>query len=411
MVHRSLKHHARGARDHRGMTRLNAATDTAAPRDAVAAVVHHDPYPFYAGLVASRPFHHDGELNLWVAASAEAVAAVLTHPAGRVRPIGEPVPAALRGSPVGEVFGGLVRMNDGDARHDVPRTALIARVQALGEGGGRIEAVAEYRAHRLADAVRPWADPRAFLQFAFAVPTHVIGSLLGVPDDGLDELTQLVGDLVSSFSPPAAPASPAPSASSASDVMSRGARAARRLGEIFGADGANANPGVANVIGLLTQAQDATAALIATTLLTLRRSLRLLDTVERAPALLADVIEEVVRYDAPVQNTRRYLAEPATILGQPLPAATAILVVLAAANRDPAANAEPASFHPTRPARRSFTFGLGPHACLGQTLATTIARAGVARILASGVDVSRLDPRPAYKPYPNIRLPLLTWRP
>lgn len=397
------------------MTRSSVDADAAAaPRDVVGAVVHHDPYPFYAGLVANRAFYRDRELNLWVAASAEAVAAVLTHPAGRVRPVGEAVPAVLRGSAVGEIFGGLVRMNDGDARHDVPRSALIARVQALGAGGGRVEAVAEYRAHRLADAVRPWGDPRAFMQFAFALPTHVIGSLLGVPEDGLDELTQLVGDLVSSFSPPVAPVAPAAvapaGAGAAEEVLSRGGRAVRRLREIFAADGASANPGVANVIGLLTQAQDATAALMATTLLTLRRSLRLLDSVERAPALLGDVIEEVVRHDAPVQNTRRYLAEPATILGQPLPAATAILVVLAAANRDPAANAEPASFQATRPARRSFTFGLGPHACLGRTLATTIARAGVARILASGVDLSRLDPRPAYKPYPNIRLPLLAWQ-
>jgi cytochrome P450 len=387
------------------MSDLTAAA-AAAPRNAVAAVTHPDPYAFYAELVADRPFYHDAELNLWIASSAEAVTTVLTHPAGRVRPIGEPIPPAIRGTRPGEIFGGLVRMNDGEQRHDVPRNAVVARLEGMNGGGGRIEAVAAYRAHRLADALRPLAnraDPDAFVRFALALPTHAIGSLLGVPADRLEELAQLVGDLVLSFSAPPAPGS---------DVMSRGERAAQRLREIVAADASASasTPGsVENIIGLLTQAQDATAALMATTLLTLARSVRLLDSVERAPSLLADVVAEVVRCDAPVQNTRRYLAEPATIFGQALPAGTGILVVLAAANRDPSANAEPATFQPTRPARRSFTFGLGPHACPGWTLATTIARAGVARILASGVDISRVDVQPAYRPYPNIRFPQIGW--
>jgi cytochrome P450 len=371
----------------------DAATVSTPPTHAIAAVTHPDPYPFYADLVLKRPLYFDPDLKLWIASSLTAVTAVLSHPAGRVRPIGEPIPPAMRGSTEREVFGALVRMNDGEALHDQPRQALIARLEAMKEGGGRIEAVAEYRAHRLADEVRPWADARAFLQFALALPTHVIGSLLGVREEGLGELTTLVGDLVASFSGQAA----------------AGDHAAQRLRAIFADEGSPT--AVSNAIGLMTQAQDATAALIATTLLTLARSVRLLDSVERAPSLLTDVIDEVVRYDAPVQNTRRFLAEPATILGEALPAATGILVVLAAANRDPATNAEPTVFQLTRPARRDFTFGLGVHACIGRMLATTIARAGVARILASGVDLSRLDPQPAYRPYPNIRFPQLEWKP
>jgi cytochrome P450 len=372
-------------------------TVVAEPRTAIAAVTHADPYPYYADLVARRPFAFDAELNLWTAASAEAVTAVLTHPAGRVRPIGEPMPPALRGSRVGEIFGALIRMTDGESRHDRPRAAVMARMQALGDAG-HLATVAEYRAHRLADTIRPWTDRHAFLQFAFALPTHVIGHLLGVREEGLDELTQLVGDLVSAFAAPAAD----------SDLLVRGDRAVTRLRDIYGSEGTDI--AVANIIGLLTQAQDASAALLATTLLTLARSLPLLKQVERNPALLADLIDEVERHDPPVHNTRRYLAEPATIQGQPLAAGTGILVVLAAANRDPAANADPASFQLTRSARRSFTFGLGPHACLGRTVAVTIARAGAARILASGVDLARLDTHPAYRPYPNIRLPLLDWK-
>ena len=47
------------------------------PSDPIAAVTHHDPYPYYAELVASRPVHRDETLGLWVAGSAAAVADVL----------------------------------------------------------------------------------------------------------------------------------------------------------------------------------------------------------------------------------------------------------------------------------------------------------------------------------------------
>jgi hypothetical protein len=56
------------------------------PANAVAAATHPDPYPFYAQLVEARPFGWDAALNAWVAASADAVEAVLASPVCRVRP-------------------------------------------------------------------------------------------------------------------------------------------------------------------------------------------------------------------------------------------------------------------------------------------------------------------------------------
>ncbi len=395
-----------------------------APPHPIAAVTHPDPYPFYAELVAERPFYHDATLKLWVASSAAAVTAVLTHPAGRVRPPAEPVPAALRGSPAGDIFGALVRMNDGDRRHDRPREAMTLSIDGISRTLARVDLIAEQHAQRLLDRVGSWGDASTIAHVALALPTRVIGSLLGVKETDLDELAELVIALVPCLggtSPTGGPLDP--------DVMSRGLEAARQLRDRFrdmlrnpvgdasriaeearhvGWDDEDAI--VANAIGLLTQAQDATAALIATTLLTLARMSWLRDAVEYKPALLADIVEEVERFDSPVQNTRRFLAEPATILGQPLPAGTAILVVLGAANRDPAVNAEPASFALTRQTRRLFTFGFGPHACIGESLAASIARGGVARLLASGVNPARLETEADYRPSPNIRTPLLAWR-
>src|SRR4029453_3890049 len=71
----------------------------------------------------------------------------------------------------------------------------------------------------------------------------------------------------------------------------------------------------------------------------------------------------------------------------------AVLVVLAAANRDPAANADGERFDPLRKERQAFTFSLGAHACPGETLATLITVAGVEQLLASGVHPERLAGR------------------
>jgi cytochrome P450 len=83
-----------------------------------------------------------------------------------------------------------------------------------------------------------------------------------------------------------------------------------------------------------------------------------------------------------------------------------VLVVLAAANRDPLANPLPEAFDVRRLDRRLFTFGAGPHACPGETLAAAIAQAGVAALLASGLDPSTLLPRVTYRPSANARIPL-----
>jgi cytochrome P450 len=81
-------------------------------------------------------------------------------------------------------------------------------------------------------------------------------------------------------------------------------------------------------------------------------------------------------------------------------------VVLAAANRDPLANPEPARFDPLRSSRQAFTFGSGPHACPGEAIATTIAAAGVRALLAGGVEPERLASRVTYRPSANTRVPV-----
>jgi cytochrome P450 len=121
---------------------------------------------------------------------------------------------------------------------------------------------------------------------------------------------------------------------------------------------------------------------------------------------LREVILEVLRYDAPVQNTRRFVARDGIVAGQAMRRGDVILVVLAAANRDPEVNPDPELFRIHRDDPRMFSFGAGPHACPGVDLATTIAQAAVARLLADGVDLAALVGGAAYQPSANVRVPI-----
>jgi cytochrome P450 len=116
------------------------------------------------------------------------------------------------------------------------------------------------------------------------------------------------------------------------------------------------------------------------------------------------VIQETLRYDPPIQNTRRFLAEDAVVAGQQMRKGDTVLVLLAAANHDSAANSEPERFDLFRRDRATFTLGVGGHACPGQTLAATIAEEVVRRWLLSNAPLP-LESL-SYQVSVNARIPL-----
>jgi cytochrome P450 len=366
-----------------------------APADAIAAVTHPDPYPYYAELVARRPFERDASLGLWVAASAAAVTAVLTSELGRVRPAAEPVPRALAGAPVGDFFGRLVRMND-DAYHLRQKPTVSATLAML--DGAVVAGHARDAARALVAELDPAAHPERLIDFGFRLSAYALAGVLGLPGETRAQTAASVGDLVRALAPDATP----------SDVE-RGAAAVTALAAAVRALPRYAGAGderVANVVGFFSQAYEATAGLVGNTLIALARHPDARARVARDATWLGAVVSEVVRHDAPVQNTRRFVAEAGVVAGQSLKAGDAVLVVLAAANRDPAVNPEPERFDPTRRERRTFTFGAGPHTCPGEALATAIATAGVAALLAAGVLPEGVASAPSYRPSVNTRVPV-----
>jgi len=87
------------------------------------------------------------------------------------------------------------------------------------------------------------------------------------------------------------------------------------------------------------------------------------------PALLANAVNEVLRYESPLRAFSRKLAKDTTFAGVDLPAGSRALVIYASANRDEREWNDPDTFDIRRDANRQLGFGHGAHACAGQGLA------------------------------------------
>jgi cytochrome P450 len=120
------------------------------------------------------------------------------------------------------------------------------------------------------------------------------------------------------------------------------------------------------------------------------------------PQRVSAVVEETLRYDPPVQLMGRIAADDMTISDTTIPKGDTMMLLLAAAHHDPAANDRPDEFDPDRKSLRHLAFGKGPHFCLGAPLARLEAAVALSAVTAR-FPHARLDSEPQYKPNLTLR--------
>ncbi len=332
-------------------------TNSRDPSDAIAAVVHPDPYPYYARLRREKPLHFDERLGLWVAAGAAVVREVLSHPLMRVRPPAEPVPQALVGSPVGDVFAQLVRMNDGDfhAQHKPRVRAATARWS---------QAEVEQAAFDATSQLAGCADANRLL---VTLPALAVARLLHVAESEQVRTADSVIAFVQGIA--------------GGPVADEAARYLMAQGESQGLSG----PAAANRIALMQQSVDACAALIGSTA-------RHFITATPTPGDWRARVESTLLRDPPVHNTRRFTAETIRLRGQSIAQGQGVLVLLASAVQEENAP--------------ELAFGLAVHACPGTDIALEIATAALRALHQSGRLQALFSRQVGFKPLPNARIPV-----
>ncbi|MDT3395907.1 cytochrome P450 [Streptomyces sp. B1866] len=147
---------------------------------------------------------------------------------------------------------------------------------------------------------------------------------------------------------------------------------------------------------LLIAGHETTVNLIGNGTLALLRDPAQLDLLRAEPDLAERAVEELLRYDSPVQFTTRTALKDAEVGGVPVPKGAYALVVIGAAGRDPAAHDDPERLDIRREPSRHLAFGHGVHFCLGAPLARLEGRIALRELVARAPGL-RLAGEPAWK--------------
>ncbi|GIH14980.1 hypothetical protein Raf01_31520 [Rugosimonospora africana] len=155
---------------------------------------------------------------------------------------------------------------------------------------------------------------------------------------------------------------------------------------------------LANLILLLVAGFETTTNLLGNGLAILLDRPGLTAALRAGHVPIAGFIEEILRYDSPVQAvTRRAHRDGLTIESVPVPEGSDLILLIGAANRDPARYHDPDRFDPTRTDIRPLSFGAGAHICIGNNLARLEAAVAFPKLLNRFPDLSAASDRTALR--------------
>ncbi|MGV0792807.1 cytochrome P450 [Mycolicibacterium sp. XJ1819] len=139
---------------------------------------------------------------------------------------------------------------------------------------------------------------------------------------------------------------------------------------------------------MLLGGMDTTSGLTGNALVQLDRHPELRARLIREPEILPRATEEFLRHDTPVQGEARVVTTDCEFRGQQLRAGDRVMLMLAAANRDPEAFDDPTRLDFDRSPNRHLAFGVGPHRCLGSNFARVMFQVMISEILTRLPDYS-----------------------
>jgi len=238
---------------------------------------------------------------------------------------------------------------------------------------------------------------------AFPLPFAVIAEMLGTPAADQDRIRQLTGTVVRSLEPVNDPdlvaaimAADTELAEIAADMISwkRANPADDLLTGLIQAedegDGLNDDELIAQTLLLYIAGHETTVNLIAGGTLALLQHPDQFAALRADPALAANAVEEMLRYDSPVQASRRITLEPVKIGDTAIPAGSFVMASLGSANRDERYwGADASELKLSRDnARQHVSFGAGPHHCLGASLARLEATIAFQRLTSRFPDLA-----------------------
>ena len=370
-----------------------------------------DPYPAYQQLIDGARVHWSEEQEAFFFTRYEDCLAILRHPASssdmdNATRMG--TRAARADSPMALIDADTMLFSDPPdhtrLRKLVSKAFTPRAVEAMAP---RIQSVVS----SLLDAAAERGSMDVVADLAFPLPVVVIAEMLGVPLEDQEQLKPWSADLARTIDPILTPEVVARAGMSGmmfinylnhliderrarpqDDMLSR-LIAVEDEGETLRHDEL-----LLMILLLFVAGHETTQNLIGNGMLALFRHPDQMARLRDDPSLVKNAVEEMLRWDPPVQLTGRHLLEDAEFGGVVVPQGYTALTLLAAANRDPSVFDDPARFDVARPnAARNISFGHGIHHCLGAALARMEATSAIGALLQRFPAIELADPEPPHR--------------
>jgi hypothetical protein len=152
----------------------------------------------------------------------------------------------------------------------------------------------------------------------------------------------------------------------------------------------------AQCIALLFAGHETTRNLIGNGMYTLLKHPQETAELREKPEMIRSAVEEILRFESPVQFTARVLKEDIEVCGQRIPKKWTILCMLGAANRDPKQFKDPNQLNLNRLNNQHLAFSAGPHFCIGSQLARLEGQIAILNLLQRFPEMKLTGPRPEW---------------